>query len=79
VAILCAKVITGSVTADDADLRLEFCEWVKMKVDQDAQSLGIIFWTDEVTFTVNGIVIWHSYVYWSAAYTNVYVDKTVHL
>jgi hypothetical protein len=48
-------------------------------VGEDAQFLGIIIWTDEATFKLNGTMNWHNYAYWSSENPNVYVDKAVNL
>jgi len=44
------------MTDNDPDCSLEFCEWIQRKVSEDAQFLGVIVWTDEVTCELNGTV-----------------------
>jgi hypothetical protein len=67
------------MTEDNPDRRLEFCEWIQRKVGEDAQFLGVIVWTDEATFKLNGTVNWHSCVYWSSENPNVHVNKAMNL
>jgi hypothetical protein len=51
------------MSEDDSGSRLEFCEWIQSHVCEDAQFLGIIFWTDEAIFQLNGAVNRHNFVY----------------
>jgi hypothetical protein len=67
------------MTEDNPDRRLEFCGWIQRKVGEDAQFLGMIVWTDEATFKLNGTVNWHNCVYWFSENPNVHVDKAVYL
>jgi hypothetical protein len=67
------------MTEDDPDRRLEFSEWIQRKVGEDAQFLGMVVWTDEATFKLNGTVNRHNCVCWSSENQNVHVDKAVNL
>jgi hypothetical protein len=48
-------------------------------VGEYAQLLGMIVWTDEVTFKLNGTLNQHNCVYWYSEDPNVHVYKAVNL
>jgi hypothetical protein len=53
------------LSEDEADRRMEFCEWAINKLDGDANfSSGILF-TDEANFYVSGEVNRQNVRYWS--------------
>jgi hypothetical protein len=64
---------------DDPDRRLEFCGWIQREVGEDAHFLGMIVWTGEATFKLNGTVNRHNCVYWFYENPNVHVNKAVNL
>jgi hypothetical protein len=68
-----------AITEDAPHHRLEFCEWIQRNVCEDAQFLGITFWTDEAIFKLNGTANQHKCVYWSSKNPNVLIDKAVNL
>jgi hypothetical protein len=71
--------LLNAMIEDDPDRRLECCEWIQRKVVEDAQFLGMVVWTDEATFRLNGTENRHNCVYWSSENPNVHVDKAVYL
>lgn len=53
---------------DDFDRRMEFCEIMLSKFDQNPRLLDMIIWTDESEFRLNGVINRHNCSYW--AYSN---------
>jgi hypothetical protein len=64
---------------DDPDRRSEFCKWFQRKVDEDAQFVDIIVWSDEATFKLSGTVNQHNCTYCSSENLNIHVDKALNL
>ena len=50
---------------DDADRRLQFCEQLMLRCDEDQNFLNNILFFDEATFCLNGTVHRHNCRYWS--------------
>lgn len=50
---------------DDFDRRVQFCEIMMDRIDQDPNFLHLITFTDESTFKLNGEVNRHNFRYWS--------------
>jgi hypothetical protein len=48
-------------------------------VSEDALFLGMIVWTDEAKFKLNGTMNRHNCVYWCSENLNVHADKAVNL
>ena len=55
------------ISEDDPDRRLEFCEWVVCKLNDDENFSNKIMFTDEANFYVNGEVNRQNMRYWSNA------------
>lgn len=51
---------------DDWDRRMEFCEIMMKKCDEDPNFLNSIVFSDEATFTLNGYVNRHNCRYWAS-------------
>jgi hypothetical protein len=60
-----------AMVEDDPDHWAEFCDWFQRKLDEDAQFVDTIVWSDEATFTVN----WHNCMYWSSENPNIHVIR----
>lgn len=52
---------------EESDRRMEFCEWVLSKLNEDANISTKILFTDEANFSDNGEVNWQNLRYWSNA------------
>jgi hypothetical protein len=55
------------------------CERIQRTVGEDTQFLGMMFWTNDVLFKMNGTVNRHNCLYWSSENPNVRVDKAVNI
>lgn len=49
----------------DSARRLEFCQWMREKVNEDDEFLGKIMWTDESIFSTNGMFNRNNEHFWS--------------
>lgn len=49
----------------DYGRREEYCNWLLANIDDDAQFLSKILWTDEASFSRDGVVNTHNIHYWS--------------
>lgn len=57
--------ISQTLRPGDAERRLELCYWLQDKVNEDADFLNKIIWTDECSFSTNGLFNRHNEHYWS--------------
>lgn len=57
--------LVQSLTEDDPDRRLQFCELLLNQAANEEGFLEKLFWTDEAMFKLNGHVNKHNAVYWS--------------
>lgn len=53
------------MTEDDPDRRMEMCDWFLRKLDDNAQFLSTVMFSDEANFYVNGEVNRQNLRYWS--------------
>lgn len=49
----------------DRPVRVAYCQWLQQKIAESPGFLGDVLWTDESTFTRNGMWNRHNYHYWS--------------
>lgn len=54
-----------TLEAGDRQRRIEFCNWLTEKLDQDEDFLNKIIWTDESRFTNCGLFNRHNEHYWA--------------
>ncbi|XP_042225978.1 uncharacterized protein LOC121868990 [Homarus americanus] len=64
-----------SLSEDDSRRRVEFCEWIQGKVNEDKQFVDKIVWSNEATFKLNGTVNRYNCVYRSLENPKSQVDK----
>jgi len=57
--------LVQELNEDDPDRRIEFCETMVNKIDEDPPFLYNIVFSDEATFTLKGEVNRHNCRYWS--------------
>lgn len=57
--------LTQNLHQGDAERRLRFCRWLRAKMDDDANILNHIIWSDESNFTNCGIFNRHNEHHWS--------------
>lgn len=57
--------LVQELTEDDFDRRLQFCEEIMMRSDEDNNLFTHMVFSDEATFQLNGNVNRHNRVYWS--------------
>lgn len=60
---------------DDHDRRLEFCQWLNSRLEDQSQFHLLIVFSDEAVFHVNGSVNKHNFHYWSKNNPHVFVEK----
>ena len=53
-----------SLLEDDFPLRVDFCRWMLERMDADEDFGRQILWTDEATFTRDGVFNMHNHHYW---------------
>lgn len=70
--------LVQALSEDDPDRRMEFCEWLLDTVDGDPTLLDRIFWSDEATFQLNGLVNRHNCVYWSETNPHFVIEQELH-
>lgn len=57
--------ISQTLRPGDSERRLEFCNWLSFKLNEDDNFLNKVIWTDECNFTTNGLFNRHNEHYWS--------------
>lgn len=55
-----------ALNPDDPERRIEFCQWILQQNEANPNFVDEILFTDECTFTRNGIFNFHNYHQWSA-------------
>jgi len=59
--------LVQELNEDDFDRRIEFCELMMERIDEDPNFLSNIVFSDEATFQINGNVNRHNCRFWSDA------------
>ncbi|EFN88574.1 hypothetical protein EAI_05277, partial [Harpegnathos saltator] len=58
-------VIAQELMEDNFDRRIQFCEELMNRCDDNANFLNFVIFSDETTFQINGAVNLHNCRYWS--------------
>jgi hypothetical protein len=64
-----------SLSEDDFDRRVEFCEWYSIRCEAEPDFYRRILWSDEAIFKVNGLVNRHNCVYYATENPHVVMEK----
>jgi len=65
-----------ALNADDPDQRVQYCVWFQNMVQENEEFVGIMVWSDEAPFKLNGTVNQHN---WASENPHVHVEKEVTL